>query len=358
MIAAKDVLWEIVKKYDIDVESTQRVQLSGLRPTTRIFEVTKPGLTDDLLKLYILDTPEARRIACYQWIVGRELLSQSHTCAREAAKVILRLSLLGKLGPSSGIHLHVLRASPGYMLHKAMATLFGKKLREAYVRPEYVDYSYRDHTSSERPLRVTYRDFGPLPSKRDFVVIKPDTEATGRTGQVALEEMAKECEKAESSIRELVLYGFIADEALERLKEVSKTLNIRRIIALALENVPRLANNKYDMTAYGPDEGLWSLEGRVENLGSIMDATTLLEFIPEFVPGLDQPGDFSERQQKLFDGQEWARGDMSGHLKKTISVIESIRSIPDCLEPWQDNIARRELERLNAKLKQIEGRGG
>ena len=206
-------------------------------------------------------------------------------------------------------------------------------------------------------LRIVYEDFEALPRQRNVVVLKPDTEATGKTGQKAIERIVTRCADRDSTIKAIVLYGFISTPALHRIRETTKKHGIR-LVAFAMGNLTQLADNGYDMTLYGIDESRWRTKGEVRKLGSIVDPQTLARFLPEFVPGSDQPGDWSSRQTAVYitkDEQE--PGGIPAHLRKSIQLIERLRDIP-VYAPWQKRIAENELERLHSTLQGLRSQEG
>jgi hypothetical protein len=103
------------------------------------------------------------------------------------------------------------------------------------------------------------------------------------------------------------------------------------------------------MPLYGIDEANWQRTHAIRKIGSTIDRTSLEEYIPNFVPGADQPGDWSARQSELFNGVSQEPGDIIGHLGNSIRLIKSLCEI-DCLEPWQKHIAEKELDLLQKTL--------
>jgi len=97
--------------------------------------------------------------------------------------------------------------------------------------------------------------------------------------------------------------------------------------------------------------------GETRCLGSIVDVQTLRAFLPIYVAGLDQPGDWSERQRSLFDGFSSETGDIVGHLRKSVGLVESLREI-NSRQPWYDDfhdgIALVELGRLREAVREYE----
>ncbi len=345
------ILEEIIEEYGVDVESTKPVEVDGLKPTTKVFRVDRADLIDEL---YIVDTMEAKAIACHPHLVGEALEPLCRVAALEAAKAMWRLTDIGETDNDSLVFEHVLRAAPGYRLREAFQALNAdKKIREVWVRPRYSVPSYRDHDEEAfRDLRIVYEDFEELPQNREVVVLKPDTEATGRSGQMSIERVVEACEEVGSKVREVVLYGFISIPGLRHLKKTARKHGVK-LIAFAMGNLTHLAHNGYDMTLYGVDESLWEERSRIRKLGSIVDRSTLERYVDEFVPGSDQPGDWSARQRFLhITKTEMEPGEIRKHLENSIRLIETLRKISG-YEPWQDHIADRELSLLEVTLRRL-----
>lgn len=333
---------EIIDVFKIDVNSTESMKVSGLKNTTRVYKVNRSELIDDL---YIIDTPNGRDVACKPHIVGKALESACFEAALEAAKAINDLLSISK--EETIVIEHILRAAPGYELHRAFKTLNPKnRLRQVWIRPRYTLPSYRDHDNHSRRLEVVHEDFREFPPNTDFTLIKPDTEATGASSEKAIREALEEAEKVGSRIEKVVLYGFISRDALELLKETAKE-NDFRLFAFAMEDVMELAYNKYDMTLYGLDFSYWEKFREPCRLSSIVPYEVLQDFLPDFVPGSDQPGDFSSRQSRLFDGNKWEIGIIFCHLTNSVRLIRALQSISR-VEPWyhHDEIFDKRLREL------------
>ncbi len=337
---------EIINVFRIDVDSLERLRVPGLRKTTGVYRVRRPDLIEDL---YIVDTPDGRDIACNPHLVGRSLQSSCFRSAVEAAKAIEFLVGLSKR--EAVVFEHVLRAGPGYELHDALRALYPKlKVREVWIRPYYTTPSYRDHGVDLRKLEVKYENFKALPSNKDMVLLKPDTEATGMSGERSIERAVEEAEKVGSRIDAVVLYGFISQEALKLLNRVAEKHSFK-LIAFAMEDVMELAHNKYDMPMYGLDLSYWEDFQRIRKLSSIAPISVLEACLPTFVPGSDQPGDFSSRQSLLFNGTGWEHGTIFCHLANSIRLIRDLQMISKD-EPWyeHDEIIKRKLNALYMTL--------
>ncbi len=336
---------KIIEEYSINVHDTKLLSIDGLQKATRIFRVDGTELADNL---YIVDTSSGRDIACHPHIVGKELDKLASSTAEEAAKAINSIILKAKKEEDvSPVFENVLRASQGYKLFPALkAVLPGKPIPQLFIRPRYVSKSYRNHTIRE--LKVIYKDFSELPKNQRAVLIKPDTEATGASGVLSITETLNEFKKCGSEITDVVLYGFMAMPALKWLKKTANEHGIN-LHAFSIGNITELALNNYDMTLYGVDESYFSKYGKIKRLGSIVDRSTLEDYLPEFIPGCDQPGDWSDRQSKLFTGLGYELGDITGHLTRSINLIEKLRKIGG-YEKWQDSIAQKEVTKLKKVL--------
>jgi len=337
---------EVIDAFRIDVDSSEPLRIPGLRETTRVYRVSRPDLIRDL---YIIDTPDGRSIACNPHIVGRALESLCFKSALEAAKIIE--FLVGASEREALVFEHVLRAGPGYKLHSAFRALNPSlKIKEVWIRPYYTTPSYRDHGIDARKLEVKCENFEGLPSHKDITLLKPDTEATGKSGERSIERVVEEAEKVESRIDTVVLYGFISQESLRLLKKAAEKHGFR-LIAFAMEDVMELAHNNYDMSIYGLDLSYWEAFKKIRKLSSVTPLPVLEACLPDFVPGSDQPGDFSSRQRLLFNGIEWEHGAIFCHLSNSISFIRDLRMISED-ESWysHDEIIRKKLKALYITL--------
>lgn len=337
---------EIIDAFRIDVDSSEHLRIPGLKETTRVYRVSRSDLIRDL---YIIDTPDGRSIACNPHMVGRALESLCFKTALEAAKAIE--FLVGTSEREAVVFEHVLRAGPGYKLHNALRALNPKlKIKEVWIRPYYTTPSYRDHGVDARKLEVKCENFEGLPSGKDIMLLKPDTEATGMSGERSIERAVEEAEKNGSRINTVVLYGFISQESLRLLKKTAEKHGFR-LVVFAMEDVMELAYNNYDMSIYGLDLSYWEAFQKVRKLSSVTPLPVLETCLPDFVPGSDQPGDFSSRQRLLFNGREWEHGAIFCHLANSIRFIRDLQRISED-EPWysHDEIIEKKLKALYVTL--------
>ncbi len=337
----------LIGEYKIDTDSTTPVKLkkAKLGKTTRIFRTDrKEPLT------FIVDTPMAREIACYPHLVGESLERTARRAAAEALPAILELSDIGKSDKDSEIVFEqILRAAPGYKLQDVAPSVLRNSYRTIYLRPRYTHRSYRDHDGTiQREIEVVHQNFSEFPKGKRIALIMQDTVASGRSGEVSINAALKHCEQSGCKIEKWILYGFISEYGLDILHRIAKENDIS-MVAFAMGNLTALSTNNYDMPLYGVDEAHWQKTRTIRKLGSIIDRASLEEYVPLFVPGSDQPGDWSARQPKLFNGISYEPGDIIGHLNNSIRLIKSLLEISS-YEPWQKRIAENELDLLEKTL--------
>ena len=201
---------------------------------------------------------------------------------------------------------------------------------------------------------MTFRDYSVLDSLGNDVsaLLIPDTYATGRSAEAAVEDLLG----AGVEPRKIILYGFISIPALIRLGRLASEHGIE-LVSFAICDITQLAHNEYDMPLYGLDESLYEATGELSRLGSIVDAETLKRLLPSFIAGLDQPGDWSERHFSLFNGRGSDKGNVVGHLRKSLGLIGSLRGI-NSSQPWydelHDTIALKEMEQIEKTLTRYE----
>jgi len=332
-------LQKIRELFPLDTESATLQSLSSLSPSTRFYTVDTASsslIGQDLGECYIIDTPEGQKIASHPHLVGTDLAFQS---LRATYEFKAALTELGLVTGCTGI-LHILRGSAGYMVHNALP-----QLPVLSVRTEYRDDGYRAHSDDSRHIEVTYSDY----HGRDLdTLIIPDTYATGRSVEAALQHMMSNGGKP----RTIIIYGFIAIPSMRRLSALCRSMGAC-LITFAICDITQLAANNYDMTLFGIDEHHHSETGELNILGSIVGEETLREMSENFIPGLDQPGDWSERQTKLYNGYHEEPGDIKGHLSKSIAFIESLDRV-NREQGWYNNTIKRltgvELESLHSTI--------
>lgn len=307
----------------------------------RLYSVDFPEMKD-FLKVYIFYSEPAFEVAAHPHIV----LDEFHNMMRRSAEEIAPFIVSRVEGDP--VLVHVLRAGPGYHLHDALSEALD--LREVFIRTQYVLNTYMDHRAV-REIKVTYQDFSQL-RRGDITVIKPDTEATGGTGEKVLERIKIESEIRDCNLRKLILYGYISKEGLLRIARKASSIGFEEVMAIALIDIPHLSSNMYDMPAFGPDLSLWREKKEIRFLGSITDVEIFKKLLMEYVPGVDQPGDFSERQKLLYDGYSWRRGEVEFHLRKSEEAIMTALETGTLTEQ-QKKIAENEIKAIWSTLERI-----
>jgi len=334
----------ILDEFPVDVSSTQFLDVPGL-DDARLYEV---DLSSGLMPLdmgvdacYILDSEAGMRVACHPHLVGAALAELCLDCAMDFRAA---LGGLGLIVDGSYAILNILRGSSGYRVSGA----FPSDTPVVSVRTEYSENGYRAHSDDSRTVRVTYSNLV-HGSDNPSTLIIPDTFATGRSAEAALVHLLGEGIVPDR----VVLYGFTAIPALERLGLLCAGWGVE-LVSFSICDVTQLASNHYDMPVYGLDESLWESQGELRRLGSIVDMETLRRMVTLYVAGLDQPGDWSERHLDLFDGAGIVSGDVVGHLRKSIGLVESLVDL-NSGQPWYDGwhggIAEAELGLLREAMR-------
>lgn len=345
--AAATVAESLIQEYGVNVNATKPAKLkrTKLAENVRVYEVEHSSL-----KAYVIDTPMTRTIACHPHVVGNEIRNLTLKAADLSLPAMLELAEIEGIKKDSEIVFEqILRAAPGYQLHEAAAKLIPDSFKTVYIRPRYTHTSYRDHDGMiHRQLDVVYEDFSQLPSNKNLFLIMQDTVASSRSAEISIEAMIDRCEKVGSRISLWVLYGFISLEGLKLLEKVAQKHGIP-LVAFAMGNLTALCANNYDMPLYGVDEWLWRRDHRISKLGALVDRTTFSEYIQEFVPGSDQPGDWSARQDRLFTGTSYEGGNIQGHLENSTRLLNGLLEIGGFNE-WQKLLALNELKLLEQEL--------
>ncbi len=287
----------------------------------------------------MIDTPAGRDIACYPHLVSKEL---SDLCIDAAKSFSAIINELGVVTVDSAI-LHILRGSSGYMVHKALPDL-----PVFNIRTEYSEDGYREHSDDSRMIQVTYSDY--RETEVDTLII-PDTYATGRSVEAVLKHIIEKGFEAEN----VIIYGFIAVSAIQRLYRLLDENNIK-LTVFSICNITQLCSNNYDMPLYGLDEHLYRERGKIKPIGSIVSPDTLQEMLPHYIPGMDQPGDWSERHLYLYNGHTYENGNIQGHLEKSIQFMESLDKL-NSQQLWYTEtiyeLTRKEIRKCKEKLRSI-----
>jgi pyrimidine operon attenuation protein/uracil phosphoribosyltransferase len=332
---------DIANTFPLDLDATKQIQVTTSNEEVWLYKVKNSRLIPKdapVGTVYIVDTSAGGMVACPPHIVRDDL----NTLCKEAANHFVNATKAMDVLTKDATILHILRAGAGYMVAEVM-----KEAPIVYVRTEYKTDGYRAHSDDSRRLVVSYRNY-PQGLKEASTILVPDTYATGRSAETALLDIMNNGFKPDR----IIIYGFIAIPALIRIGSLCERHGID-LQSFSICDLTQLAYNNYDMCIYGPDESLYKETCRKGMLGSIIDRATLQRLLPYYIPGLDQPGDWSERQNLLFDGVVNRSGDIKGHLIKSIRLIESLMEI-NAGEEWytetHEAAVRAELELLKKQL--------
>jgi len=335
----------VLDEFPLDTSSTRRLDFPGLGDTS-LFEV---DLGSDLMpknmgidSCYIIDSDAGMTVACHPHLVGPDLEELCIGCAGDLWTSLRGLGLICDGGCSV---LNILRGSLGYRVSETSPP--GTPIIS--VRTEYIEDGYRAHSDDPRRVRLTYSDLDLEVLKGSSTLIIPDTFATGRSAEAALVHLFDEGFTPDR----LVLYGFTAIPALERLGLLCAGWGVE-LVSFSICDLTQLASNHYDMPVYGLDESLWGSTRELRGLGSIIDKGTLTRLMPRYVAGLDQPGDWSERHLDLFDGSNTVSGNVAGHLRKSIVLVESLMGLNSgehWYDGWHNDIAEAELASLREAMR-------
>lgn len=288
--------------------------------------------TDTPATVIIIDTENGLRIACEPELVGRELETQALKAAETAAALIAKAARCRR-----AVFLHILRASMGYRLHDALK-LGGFQLVEAFLRVRYPGTLIGSH--EERRAQVVYSSISRFSEE---VLIVADTVATGETLEKALEHFIREAEGKGTRIKEVHVYGFLSEAGVGRVAVALDRLGVEKTFFYAIQDLAALASNNYDMLLYGPDLSGFR-KGKTALIGGIAAEDTLERMLSNYFPGMDQPGDWSERQCFLFNGSGYEKGRIPEHLERSLHALEELRQVMHFYS-WYN----RQLEEVYAK---------
>ncbi len=346
----------LISEFNIQVDALKEVKISSLSASSHLFRLEPERLTDPQYRkihfpedTFVISTPAIRDIACFPHLVGKILAER---CQEAATVSIQVMKELWALSPSRLIIYDILRAAPGYRMAEGFQEL-GWLLPHIQIRPHYRVVSYRDHLGNSRIMEVLMEDFSALSSSPEWTVIKPDTEASGNTSKIAIERLIIEAKKKRTKIKEIICLGFISVPAIGVLEELAEKYNFKLKI-LAWGNITALYQNNYDMPVYGLDESIWREHKKIRKLGSIIPLAVLKDYLPYYIPGADQPGDWSARQSKVSTGKGWEEGGIEKHLQNSFQFINNIYQLSQkqpWFYPWHKKIIDKELKQLIKEMK-------
>jgi len=274
----------------------------------------------DGIRAYVVHSPEGVELASMPEIVGGDMASRSRRAARHAVRLMEELGLEERV-----VLLHILRGSPGYEVSGALDEV--AEVDNIYIRVKYDEQSYRDHR--EREARAVYTKAGPLSGGR-YTLVVADTVATGRSMVEALSRGLQVLDFKGITLSGVYIYGFISLPGARMVAEAVKGQGIEPVF-ISIEDFSALSSNMYDMPLYGPDP---ADPGRL--LGAAAPPEAFQGMLPHYFPGMDQPGDWSERQCLLFNGVGYERGDVAGHLRRSLEMLEELHRVSSGMEWYRD----------------------
>ncbi|MBI5332290.1 MAG: hypothetical protein HZB65_01840 [Candidatus Aenigmarchaeota archaeon] len=310
---------ELLKKnYSIDTDPTESYPVPGLLSTTQVCRVIKEKFGHSAV--YIINTPEITAIGSHPSIVGE---SHSDMCRRAADETFKVLKYVNRDSLDDFINCLVLRAAPGFKIGEA-AEQADYVFPQATIRPRYVKPSFRDHDGSAvKTLEILNSDFSKVPDNKELTLLKFDTEASLGTTEKVLPFILEELGKRNSSIKKVIFGGYVSGPSISKIVRLAKKHNFESEI-YAWGNVTGLYSNNYDMPVYGPDEALWREKKRISFINSVIPLEILEKYADIFIPGADQPGDWSARQSEVFNGVEYEKGEIIKHLSGSIEFIGNL----------------------------------
>ncbi|MGB9748964.1 MAG: hypothetical protein ACP5OZ_03465 [Candidatus Woesearchaeota archaeon] len=303
--------------------------------------------------VFILDCDACMKIACFPSIIGKELDDLTLECAKYAFNFLKQKNYFDGSN-NKLLFYHILRASLGYNLHKVAKEKIN--FSEAWVRTKYVVPSYRDHDDNSKEVNVVFEDFSSLIGLKNKTVnlLVQDTVASGKTAFVALKRLFEISKEQNLNFDKIIFYGFISEEGMDFLWDSILKHNCNELIVLALGNLTPLCKNGYDMPLYGPDESCYSKSGELLNLGCIASEQTIQRWANYFIPGADQPGDWSERQEIVFTGNDYQRIDWSKYVNNSLGYLLRLKILLQSNYPWLFGKMRKrideEIDALKSKL--------
>lgn len=349
---------KLISEFNIQVNAFQEIGFSSLSSSQHVFRLQSKRLIDSQYRgihfpkdTFVVANSAIRNIACFPHLVGKALIPECQKAADLSVQVIKQLHS-NRSNRSPFLIYDVLRAAPGYRIAEAF-TAQGIAVPHIQIRPHYRVVSYRDHLGSTRVMEVLWKDFKSLSLSPEWTVIKPDTEASGLTSKVAIERLMAEATKRKVKIKEIICLGFISASSINILESLAEKYKFKLTI-IAWGNITALYQNHYDMPVYGLDESAWREDKQIKKLGAIIPLLVLKDYLPYYIPGADQPGDWSARQSMVPTGQGWEKGGILHHLqnsKKFITNLYILSQKQSWFRPWQKNIITKELQKLTEEIK-------
>jgi len=339
LISLQDEIEAVSNIFPLDLDSTMLINnnIGEHASLYRVIPENSSSLSSSQIgETYIIDSLAGGEIACHPYLVGQALRKKCVEVALAFQKALQVLDLYSDLSI-----LHILRGASGYIVPEVLPS----ETPLLSIRTEYHEDGYRSHSDDSRRLEVTFRNY---PTKKISTLIMPDTYATGRSAETGINDLITHGLKP----KRVILYGFIASPSLQRLGQLCQQHEIE-LISFGICSITPLAHNNYDMPIYGLDESYYTKTGKIRYLGCIIPSETLERLLPEYVAGMDQPGDWSERHHQLFNGNGNENGNMMGHLKKSqhlIQILDNLNSQQKWYTELHREIANRTLNKINDEM--------
>ena len=344
---------EVLKEFPLDILATKEVAFSFKKG--RLFKVNPLKIKNPAHRhlkypkdIYIIHSPQILEIACFPHLVGKELEKRTTIAGEQVAKAIQKLWLSKN---KETLIYDVLRAGPSYKVYEGLKKL-KIDLKRIKIRTRYKLPSYRHHNGSCGQLEIIYEDFSNLPSNKELVIIKPDTEAAAGTSHLAIKRLIEVAKEKNSKIKTIICTGFISCASLNVLEKLAIKNNFE-LKVLAWGNLTALYKNGYDMPLYGIDEAYYKETGKIRKLGAVIPKEILGDYLKYFVCGIDQVGDWSARQTMLYNGYGFEKGDILNHLNHSLNFIKSLYEISKnqkWFKKWQKEIFEKEIKELATAL--------
>ena len=329
----------ISEVFPLDLNSATLIH-NNIGANASLFKVnpkhTQPLSNSYIGDVYIIDSQAGGEIACQPYLVGEELKKKCIEAADAFKRALQVLDLYSDLSI-----LHILRGASGYKVHEVLPG----ETPLLSIRTKYREDGYRSHSNDSRRLEVSYRYY---PTEKISTLIIPDTYATGRSAEKSINDLIVHGLTPER----VILYGFIAASSLKRLGLLCQKYEIE-LISFGICNITPLAHNNYDMPLYGIDESYYTETGKIRHLGGIIPPDTLERLFPDYIAGMDQPGDWSERHNNLSKGNGNEKGDIRGHLEKSQQLFSFLNKL-NLQQKWytefHNEISQRILKKINQQI--------
>ena len=339
MISLQDKIEAVSNIFPLNLDSTTLIN-NNIGENAALYRVNTENVrilsSSQIRETYIIDSIAGGEIACHPYLVGEALKKKCIEASGAFQKALQALDLYSDLSI-----LHILRGASGYMVPEVLPP----ETPLLSIRTEYQEDGYRSHSDDSRRLEVTFRNYS---TKKISTLIIPDTYATGRSAETGINDLITHGLKP----KRVILYGFIATPSLQRLSQLCQQHEIE-LISFGICNITPLAHNNYDMPIYGLDESYYTKTRKIRYLGCIIPSETLERLLPEYVAGMDQAGDWSERHHQLFNGNGNENGNIMGHLKKSqhlIQILDNLNSQQKWYTELHREIANTTLNKINDEM--------